>query len=123
VSPQWLEAILTFFGTYPQYAAAMGRVRVPPAAERDPRLQALLAAYRVVPVFDKGENVRDVSDMYGSTSPSAGTCSTALVISTNGSVPRSTPGGSRTGRRILRAGMRIGYMPQALVYHEVDPQA
>ena len=123
VSPQWLEAILTFFGTYPQYAAAMGRVRVPPAAERDPRLQALLAAYRVVPVFDKGENVRDVSEMYG--------CNIAVrrhVFDRVGNFnerlgpPFNAGEDLELARRILRAGMRIGYMPQALVYHEVDPQ-
>jgi glucosyl-dolichyl phosphate glucuronosyltransferase len=122
VSPQWLEAIVAFFGAYPQYDAAMGRVRVPPAAERDPELQALLAAYRVVPVFDKGDDVRDETQMYG--------CNIAVrrhVFERIGTFnerlgpPFNAGEDLDLARRIVRAGMRIGYMPQALVYHEVDP--
>jgi hypothetical protein len=100
----------------------MGRVRVPPAAERDPRLRALLAAYRVVPVFDKGDDVRDVSEMYG--------CNIAVrrhVFERIGNFnerlgpPYNAGEDLDLARRMVRAEMRIGYMPQALVYHEVDP--
>jgi glycosyltransferase involved in cell wall biosynthesis len=123
VHPQWLAAILTFFETYPQYDAGMGRVHVPPAAEHDAALQALLAAYRVVPVFDKGDAVQDVSEMYG--------CNIAVrrhVFERIGNFnerlgpPFNAGEDLDLARRIVRAGMRIGYMPEALVYHEVDPQ-
>jgi glycosyltransferase involved in cell wall biosynthesis len=122
VSPQWLQAIVAFFGAYPHYDAAMGRVRVPPAAEHDAELQALLAAYRVVPVFDKGDDVRDETQMYG--------CNIAVrrrVFERIGNFnerlgpPYNAGEDLDLARRIVQAGMRIGYMPQALVYHEVDP--
>ncbi|MFN8626305.1 MAG: glycosyltransferase [Candidatus Binatia bacterium] len=122
VSPQWLTEIVAFFDMYPQYDAAMGRVRVPPAAERDSTLQARLATYRVVPVFDRGDAVRDVSEMYG--------CNIAVrrqVFARVGNFnerlgpPFNAGEDLELARRILRAGMRIGYMPRVLVYHDVDP--
>jgi len=123
VNPQWLLAIVTFFGAYPQYDAAMGRVHVPPAAEHDATLQALLAAYRVVPLFDKGDAVQDLSEMYG--------CNIAVrrhVFDRIGNFnerlgpPFNAGEDLDLARRIVRAGMRIGYMPEALVHHEVDPR-
>ncbi len=123
VAPEWVEAILGFFTAYPQYDAAMGRVLIPAAAQSDPELLARLAAYRTVPVFDKGEVVREVREMYG--------CNMAVrrrVFDRIGVFDeRLGPGASGLSedldlaRRMIAAGMRIGYMPRALVRHEVDP--
>jgi GT2 family glycosyltransferase len=73
-------------------------------------------------VFDKGDVVHDEREMYG--------CNMAVRrralerignFDTRLGPPWSSSEDLDLARRIVRAGMRIGYMPQAVVYHEVDP--
>lgn len=123
VPPDWLRAVVTFFAEHPHYAAAMGRVTVPPdICDRD--LLARVHRYRgAVPLFDRGDAVCDVDDMYG--------CNMVVRRAALDRVGVFNeclgPGASGLhddidlARRIRQAGMRIGYMPSAVVYHEVDP--
>ena len=122
VPPDWLQVVMTFFAEHPHYAAAMGRVAVPPDI-RDSETLARVRRYRgAVPLFDMGNAVCDAEDMYG--------CNMVVrraVLEQVGMFNESLgPGASGLhddidlARRIRQAGMRIGYMPNAVVYHEVD---
>lgn len=118
----WLREILRFAGEHPQYAAAMGRVLLPPDVT-DPTLLARVGYYRTVPLFDSGDRVHDDRHLYG-----------ANMMIRRAALDRVGPFNERLGpgasglhedgdlvRRILRAGLRIGYMPEATVYHVVEP--
>lgn len=124
VRPDWLSAIVAYFTQHPEYAAAMGRTLPPPHLD-DASLRERVARYPgAVPVFDAGEIVRDLDDLFG--------CNMAARRSLFDRLGRFNerlgPGASglsedaELAQRILRAGLRIGYMPEAVVYHEVDPQ-
>jgi len=123
VCTHWTAAIVAFFGTHPAYAAAMGRVRPPPQVT-DPAVLARLARYPgAVPLFDRGEEVCEAHDLYG--------CNMVLrreVLSQVGLFNEQLgPGASGLSedleltQRIRAAHLQIGYMPNAVVYHEVDP--
>jgi GT2 family glycosyltransferase len=121
--PNWLDAIEVFFAAHPEYDAAMGPVRVPPAVT-DPQTLARIAAYpKTLPLFDAGDSVRDLDCLHG--------CN---MIVRRHVFERVGPYDERLGvgasglcedtdlaQRIRRAGMRIGYVPGAVVYHTVDP--
>ncbi len=120
VAPNWLQAIAEFFAAHPDYDAAMGRVLVPP--HTDPRTRARVARYGTLPLFDAGPAVRDVRELYG--------CNMALrrrlTDTIGGFDERLGPGASGWGEdsdlsaRALQAHLRLGYMPDAVVYHVVD---
>lgn len=122
VDAGWAAAILDFFATHPEYAAAMGRVRLPPEEAADPQLQELIDEYRTIPVFDRGDAVCDLDDMYGA---NMAVRRNALSL-IGGFHERLGPGVGTAGedtdlaQRLLGAGLRLGYMPGAVVYHEVD---
>jgi len=123
VCPDWIGAVIAFFEEHVEYAAAMGRT-LPPPRVTDAALLALIPRYPgAIPVFDGGEQVRDLDDLFG--------CNMAMRRSLLDHVgffnEKLGPGASGLSedadlaRRILRSGLRIGYMPDAVVYHEVDP--
>ena len=123
VTPHWVRSLVAFFTDHPEYDAAMGRVRVPPDAA-DPATLARVAQYPgTLPLFDAGDVVRDVPYMWG--------CNMAVrrrVVETVGPYDERLGVGAsglyedaEYSERIRRAGMRIGYMPDAVVYHSVDP--
>jgi glycosyltransferase involved in cell wall biosynthesis len=122
VDPQWPAAVCAFFAAHSQFVAAMGRVRLPRELQTDPGLRALVNQYRTIPVYDRGDNVCELNEMYGANmavrrdallaiggfneqlGPGVGTASEDLDLA----------------QRLCAAGGRIGYMPGAIVYHEVD---
>jgi GT2 family glycosyltransferase len=120
VAPTWISNILDFFAQHPEYDAAMGRVRIPPHV--DPDIVERVRCYETLPLFDRGDAVCDVSEMYS--------CNMVVrrpVIDTVGMFDeRLGPGASGFGDdtdycdRAVHAGLRIGYMPDAIVYHAVD---
>ncbi|HVM94766.1 MAG TPA: glycosyltransferase [Candidatus Acidoferrales bacterium] len=121
VTPHWLRCIVDFFAAHPEYSAAMGPVRVPREVT-DPALIQRIAWYGTLPFFDAGEQVRDLDEMYG--------CNMLLrrtaVDQVGGFNERLGPGTSGFGGdtdmsfRIRRAGLRIGYIPDAVIYHAVE---
>lgn len=124
VSPEWLSAVLAFFAAHPDYAAAMGRT-LPPPGVSDPAVLARIPAYPgAVPMFDRGSQVCDLDDLFG--------CNMAVRWTAFETVGRFNerlgPGASglsedaELAQRLLRAGLRIGYMAAAVVYHEVDAE-
>jgi len=122
VAPDWVQAIVDFCATHPEYDAAMGRVRIPPQLT-DAGVRARVARYGTLPLFDAGDAVCDVNELYG--------CNMVLhrrvFDAVGGFDERLGPGASGWGEdtdlseRARRAGLRLGYMPDAVVYHAVDP--
>jgi len=121
VAPTWMKAMLDFCDQHPQYDAAMGRVLIPPDVT-DPEVLDRIHGYETLPFFDHGNQVTDLSEMYG--------CNMVLrrqVLAAVGGFDERLGGGASgfsedtdLSERIRRAGMRIGYMPDAVVYHAVD---
>lgn len=121
VAPNWLAAIATFTATHVEYSAAMGRVLLP-ASITDSRLIERIRAYATLPLFDLGLTVCATRELYG--------CNMlirrSVIETTGGFDERLGPGASGLGedldlsRRIRDAGFRIGYMPDAVAYHDVD---
>jgi GT2 family glycosyltransferase len=121
VAPNWVQAILDFYARHVHYDAAMGRVLIPPTIT-DTEVVKRIWCYETLPLFDRGDIVSDLTEMYG--------CNMVLrrsVINAVGMFDiRLGPGASGLGEdsdlstRMLQAGMRIGYMPDAVVYHAVD---
>jgi GT2 family glycosyltransferase len=123
VRPDWLREILRFFAEHPQYGAAMGRILIP-AEVTDPALLARVAYYGTLPFFDRGDAVSDGRHLYG--------CN---MVVRRAVLDRVGPFNERLGvgasgmhedgdlaRRMLQAGARIGYMPNVVVYHAVEPE-
>jgi glycosyltransferase involved in cell wall biosynthesis len=123
VQPQWLQAILGFFVEHPEYGAAMGRVLVPPHVT-DPALHARIAHYGTLPFFDRGDAVSDGKHLYGcnmvvrrTVLEQVGPFNERLGVGASGMHEDGD-----LARRILRSRVRIGYMPNVVVYHAVEPE-
>lgn len=122
VAPNWVREMVAFFAGHNEYAAAMGRVRIP-LHVTDPAQRAQIAYFRTLPLFEGGDAVTDERHLYG--------CNMAVrraVFDRLGLFnERLGPGASGLhedgdlARRTLHAGMRIGYMPEVVVYHAVEP--
>jgi GT2 family glycosyltransferase len=118
----WVGAVWCFFENHPHYAAAMGRVCVPP--DIDPELRRRIERLPVTqPLFDLGDSGGDAPEIYGcnmavrrSTFDVVGTFDERLGPAETGLCEDT-----ELGSRIRNAGLRIGYMPEVLIYHLVDP--
>jgi len=118
----WIAAILRFFHEHEEYAAAMGRMQLPPAAAADPVLRELVARYRTVPIFDRGDEVCATNEFYGanvtvrrSVFEQLGLFDERLGVGASGNSEDFD-----LAARMHVAGMKIGYIPEAVIYHEVD---
>lgn len=122
VAPTYVEEILAFCAAQPQFAAAIGRVLAPPNVT-DPDVLRRLDWYRTVSLFDHGDAVREESSLHGSNM----VLRRATCERIGGFDERLGPGvtggmeDQELGERIVRAGLRIGYMPRVVVYHSIDP--
>jgi GT2 family glycosyltransferase len=120
VAPSYLEAVEQFFDTHREFAAMKGRI----LAAEDPEIKVgPMAAYLDLPIADQGDEVIEVRGVLG-----ANMAFRADVLKQVGPFDeRLGPGAggheeeTEMSQRLRRAGFRIGYAPQALVYHEVDP--
>ncbi len=119
VTPGYLDAVELFFGEHPEFAAMKGRTL--PAEDPQEKVGPM-AAYLDLPIADHGDQVCEVKGVLG-----ANMAFRAGVIKQVGLFDeRLGPGAcgheeeTEMSARIRRAGLRIGYAPRALVYHEVD---
>lgn len=123
VAAGWLRAIVGFFTAYSHHVM-QGSILMRPEDRVNPELQKLLRRYRTVDFIDYG-------------SPPG----TEIETLTGGNIAvrrevfervglfdeRLGPGGYgisedvEFAKRVLKAGMRIGYEPRAAVYNELDP--
>lgn len=122
IRPDWLREILAFFSAHPHYSAAMGRVLLPPDMT-DPDVRARVAYYRTIPLFDSGDAVHHDRHLYGANMAVRHAVFDCVGLFNE----RLGPGASGLhedgdlANRILAAGLHIGYMPNAVVYHAVEP--
>ena len=119
VAPGYLEAVERFFDLHRQFAAMKGRIL--PAEDPEKKVGPM-AVYLDLPIADDGEEVIEVRGVLG-----ANMAFRASAIKQVGPFDeRLGPGAggheeeTEMSDRIRRAGFRIGYAPEALVYHEVD---
>jgi GT2 family glycosyltransferase len=120
VSERYVDAVEQFFGAHPEFAAMAGRIL---PAEDPAKKAGAMWVYLDLPIFDRGESVTEVRGVLG-----ANMAFRAAAISRVGPFDeRLGPGAggheeeTEMSARLRRAGYRIGYAPDALVYHEVDP--
>lgn len=115
----YLTAVEDFFGAHPEFAAMKGRIL--PA--EDPIAKAgAMAPYLDLPIADHGERVIEVRGVLG-----ANMAFRAAALRQVGPFDeRLGPGAAgheeetEMSQRLRRAGLHIGYAPQALVWHDVE---
>jgi len=120
VDAGYLAAVERFFGERPEFAAMKGRV----LAAEDPKERAGAGwVYMDLPIVDHGHQVCEVRGVLG-----ANMALRAAALSKVGLFDeRLGPGAcgheeeTEMSARLHAAGLRIGYCPDALAYHEVDP--
>ncbi|MEA2679566.1 MAG: hypothetical protein QOK03_1288 [Candidatus Binataceae bacterium] len=119
VADGYVEAVERFFAAHPEFAAMKGRIL--PA--EDPIAKAgAMAPYLDLPIADHGDREIEVRGVLG-----ANMAFRATALQQVGPFDeRLGPGAAgheeetEISRRLRRAGLHIGYAPQALVWHEVD---
>lgn len=118
VSPRYVQAVEKFFDSHPEYAAMKGRI----LPIDDPAKVGQLAPYLDLPLVDHGDQVIEVRGVLG-----ANMAFRAEALHRVGPFDeRLGPGASgheeetEMSQRLRRHGYRIGYAPDAIVYHEVD---
>ncbi len=120
VAPGYLGAVERFFRDHPEFAAMKGKVQ---PAQDPKKVAGDRWAYMDLPIVDHGPQVCEVPGVLG-----ANMAFRAAVFAQLGLFDeRLGPGAcgheedTEMSLRMRAAGMRIGYCPDALVYHEVDP--
>ena len=120
VAPDYLHAVERFFDDYPQFAAMKGRIL---AADDPVTAAGSKAPYLDLPIADHGDEVVEVRGVLG-----ANMAFRSSALRTVGPFDeRLGPGAAgheeetELCQRIRRGGLRIGYAPRAVVFHEVDP--
>lgn len=117
----WLEALERFFATG-KYKAAQGRIGIQAPESGDPEIQKLIERYRTIPQFKCSPTAKQLHSLNGANIA----VSREAVRSVGGFDERLGPGASGTSedvdlaRRLNQAGIAIGYIPDAVVYHRVD---
>ncbi len=117
---RYLDAVEKFFEEHPEFAAMAGRIL---PAEDPVAKVGENAVYLDLPIFDKGEACQEVRGVLG-----ANMAFRRSVLEAAGPFDeRLGPGAggheeeTEMSQRLRRMGFRIGYAPNAVVYHEVDP--
>jgi glycosyltransferase involved in cell wall biosynthesis len=121
VAPAWLAGIVGFFRAH-DYHAGVGRV-LPPPDFTDPDLRRRLDWYRTIAFFDPGDRVCDARVLYGGNMVLRRSVFDAVGPFNEGLGPGAAGGWEDVdlAERLQRGGLRIGYMPDVIVYHSVDP--
>ncbi len=121
VDPGWLESIHRFLENN-HYQVAQGVIRVASPEADDPQISQLLDRYRTIPRVDYGPEIQNLTSLNG-----ANVVIYREVLDRIGHFDqRLGPGAAGTSedvelaKRIVRAGLKIGYIHEAVVYHRVD---
>ena len=122
VQANWLCAVQQFFQEK-EYQAAQGVIRIRPPRTENLEIHTLINRYRTIPNIDFGPEIEHFHSLNG-----ANFAVSRLALDRVGPFDeRLGPGASGTSedvdfaRRLYRAGFKIGYMREAVVYHSVDP--
>ena len=121
VDAGWLSALANFFDQ-PSCLAAQGTVRIPPEELKDPEIVRLERRFRTAHRVEHARHAENLVSLNG-----ANMAIRRDVFAKVGDFDvRLGPGASGTSedvelaQRIRRSGIKIDYMPDALVYHEFD---
>ena len=121
VAAGWLAALDDFFSDTSRLAA-QGTIRIPPEDLKDPEIGRLIQRFRTAHRLEYDKNADDLNTLNG-----ANMAIRRAVFTKVGDFDlRLGPGASGTSEdfelshRIRRAGIKIGFMPEAVVCHEVD---
>ncbi len=122
VDPGWLQAIDDFLKNNP-FVVAQGVIRVPSPEADDPQTKRLLDRYHTISRLEYGPEKQSLSSLNG-----ANLVILREIFDRVGFFDeRLGPGAAGTSedvelaRRIVRGGLKIGYIHDAIVYHRVDP--
>jgi GT2 family glycosyltransferase len=117
-APDYIAGVEDFFEKHREFAAMKGRI----LPQEDPSKLGPIAPYLDLPLVDHGDEVTEVRGVLG-----ANMAFRAWVFKRVGPFDeRLGPGAAgheeetEMSERLRLAGLRIGYAPRALVYHEVD---
>ena len=120
--PGWLVAVEGYF-TRERAAAAQGTIRIPPDAADDPAIVAAVERWRTIPRCDLGPHATESRSLIGAnmliareTFARAGLFDERLGPGAAGACEDT-----ELALRIRATGARIGYIPDAIVYHAVEP--
>jgi len=122
VDKAWLTALVHCLHEG-KYQAGQGLVRLQSPAGDDPEIIKLLHRYRTIPTLEHDPGLETVRSLNGANFFIARKVFDRL----GGFDERLGPGASGTSedvelaRRLGNAGIVIGYLPQAIVYHSVEP--
>jgi len=117
----YLEGVEQFFTKHPEFSAMAGRIL---PAEDPQRKVGAQWVYLDLPILDRGANVIEVPGALGANMAFR----RAALEAVGPFDERLGPGAggheeeTEMCQRLRRAGMRIGYAPDAVVYHEVDAE-
>lgn len=121
VDPGWLESIHRFLENN-HYQVAQGVIRIASPEADDPQICQLLDRYRTIPRLDYSPETQNLTSLNG-----ANVVIYREVLDRIGHFDqRLGPGAAGTSedvelaKRIVRAGLKIGYIHEAVVYHRVD---
>lgn len=123
VPEAWVSQVLRFARERTNFAAATGRVTLPPEA-RSPDVVQRVRLFRTLPLFDRGPNECESKHLYG--------CNMVVrrdaLDTVGGFDPRLGPGASGLhedgdlARRLRAAGYTLLYLPDLEMHHAVDPE-
>ena len=118
---RWLMAATAYFGRH-DVAAAQGPILLPPEAAGDARIVAAVERWRTIPHCDLGPSAAESGSLIGANMIVSRTTFARVGLFDE----RLGPGASgacedtELAERIKAAGGRIGWIPDAAVYHAVD---
>ncbi len=121
VDQNWLKAVESFFREG-KYRVGQGQIQLQSPASTDQEILKLVQRYRTIPQLEHDVDTESVHSLNGANF----FMHRAVFNQVGGLDERLGPGASGTSedvdlaRRLVSAGIAIGYAPQAIVYHRVD---
>ncbi|MFZ0889408.1 MAG: glycosyltransferase [Candidatus Binataceae bacterium] len=119
-APHYLDEVERFFEEHREFAAMKGKI----LAADDPRQKlGPEAVYLDLPIADHGERIIEVRGVLGANMAFRRSALDKVGLFDERLGPGAAGHEEETemSARLRRAGLRIGYAPGAIVYHEVDP--
>jgi len=120
VASGYVQAVAQFFDAYPHFAAMKGRIL---AAEDPVAKVGSASSYLDLPISDHGDQVVEVRGVLGANMAFRASALRQIGFFDERLGPGAAGHEEETeiSQRLRSAGLRIGYAPQAVVWHEVDP--
>jgi GT2 family glycosyltransferase len=120
-APGYLDEIESFFEKHPEFAAMKGRIL--PVEDPVAKVGAEAALWLDLPIVDHGDETIEVRGVLGANMAFRASALRKVGLFDERLGPGAAGHEEETemSARLRDAGLRIGYAPRALVYHEVDP--